>query len=389
MMNVSNDAALSDDSTGSDWLVKGLVLGGLVMVVGVLYLLFRDDLTLRAIAAREQQLRAFRDSQPVLVYVLAFLLYVVVTGLSLPGAAVLSLAYGWYFDFWPAVVLVSFASTTGATVAFLLSRYLFRDAFRRRFGERMEAFERNLAREGAFYLFSLRLVPAVPFFVLNVVMALTPIAVGTFWWVSQLGMLPATMVFVYAGSTIPSLDQLADPNQLRPDEVRDWPRLVAMLDRASRDDGPATARRLWAVLPDETRDVVENAAGQGDVAEAARTAIVDGLNEVVTRRDFALAEPWSELQYEREPAEGDANAVERTHLTKINRAVLVAAFPGLIGPSQPILSWQLIGAFVLLGVFPLAVKKGVGWWKGVPGEEGSEAKANGETETGDVAAERR
>ena len=174
------------------------------------YLRFGDALTLAAIAEQEEALREYQQANPWLVYGAAFLVYVAVTGLSLPGAAVLTLVFGWYFDFLRAVVLVSFASTTGASLAFLLSRYVFRDAVQSRFGGRLRAFNDALARDGALYLFTLRLVPAVPFFVINLVMGLTPLRVGTFWWVSQVGMLPGTAVYVYAGSAVPDLQVLSE-----------------------------------------------------------------------------------------------------------------------------------------------------------------------------------
>lgn len=145
-----------------------------------------------------------------MVYGVAFLVYVVVTGLSLPGAAVLTLVYGWYFGLFRGIVLVSFASTAGATLAFLLSRFLFRDAIQKRFGQRLDSFNESLEREGPFFLFTMRLIPAVPFFVINAVMGLTPIRTTTFWWVSQLGMLAGTAVYVYAGSSVPNLQALAD-----------------------------------------------------------------------------------------------------------------------------------------------------------------------------------
>lgn len=178
-----------------------------VMIGGTI--LFRDSLSLSALSVREGELKAFQADHPVIVYGLAFLIYVGVTGLSLPGATVLTLTCGWFFGFWRALVLVSFASTTGATVAFLVSRYLLRDSIQRRFGDRLQAFNQALEREGAFYLFMLRLTPVVPFFVINVVMGLTPMRPRTFWWVSQLGMFPATVAFVYAGSNVPSLGRLA------------------------------------------------------------------------------------------------------------------------------------------------------------------------------------
>jgi len=164
---------------------------------------------LNALADRESQLREFQADHPVFVYAMAFLIYVVVTGLSLPGAAALTMVYGWFFKFWPALILVSFSSTTGATAAFLLSRYLFRDAVQRRFGDSLSKFNEALEREGAFYLLTLRLIVAVPFFVINLVMGLTPIRTSTYWWVSQIGMLPGTAVFVFAGTSFPSLEELA------------------------------------------------------------------------------------------------------------------------------------------------------------------------------------
>lgn len=190
------------------WL-KLIVLALVLGAAAALFLLFRGSLTLDNLAAREGQLREYYQNHPGLVLSLAFLIYVSVTGLSLPGAAPLSVVYAWYFGFWHAMVLISFASTLGATLAFLLSRYLLRDVIQNRFGERLVAFNANLEKEGAFYLFTLRLIPAVPFFVINLVMGLTPMKTRTFWWVSQVGMLAGTAVFVWAGSSVPSLEELA------------------------------------------------------------------------------------------------------------------------------------------------------------------------------------
>jgi uncharacterized membrane protein YdjX (TVP38/TMEM64 family) len=191
-------------------LVKPLVfvMFALVIVVGLFSL--SDEGVLKTLSEREDQLHEAKEQYFVLVFGAAFLIYVAVTGLSLPGAAVLSLSCAWLFEFWPALVLVSFASTTGATLAFLLSRYLFREALVARFGSRLEAFNAALAREGAWYLFTLRLIVVAPFWVVNLVMGLTPIRVRTFWWVSQLGMLPGTIVFVWAGSSIPTLREIAE-----------------------------------------------------------------------------------------------------------------------------------------------------------------------------------
>lgn len=189
---------------------KLFVLAVVVAAVVIGYVQFRDTLTLQNLAAKEAELKTVQQEHPWLVYGAAFLVYVVVTGLSLPGATVLTLTCGWFFGFWRGVVLVSFASTTGATVAFLVSRFLLRDSIQSRFGEKLATFNRALEREGAFYLFMLRLIPAVPFFVINVVMGLTPIRTRTYWWVSQLGMIPGTAVYVYAGSSVPNLATLAE-----------------------------------------------------------------------------------------------------------------------------------------------------------------------------------
>ena len=185
-----------------------LVVVGLV--IGVAYFKFGDTFSPAKLAERESELRQYQAEHPLLVYGLAFIAYVVVTGFSLPGAAGMSLIYGWYFGFWRGVPLVSFASTAGATVAFLLSRYLLRETVQNRFGERLAGFNQALEREGAFYLFTLRLIPAAPFWMINLVMGLTPIRTWTFGWVSQLGMLPATIVYVYAGSSLPNLKTFAD-----------------------------------------------------------------------------------------------------------------------------------------------------------------------------------
>lgn len=195
-------------SRGLPWL-KIIVVAVVATLVVVGYAKFGDSLSPAALADRESELRQFQANHPVLVYGAAFLIYVVATGLSLPGAAGLSLLFGWYFGFVRGVILISFASTTGATVAFLLSRYLIRDSVQRRFGTRLATFNEALEREGAFYLFTLRLIPAFPFWLINLLMGLTPIKTRTYWWVSQLGMFPATCVYVYAGASIPNLQTLA------------------------------------------------------------------------------------------------------------------------------------------------------------------------------------
>lgn len=188
---------------------KWAVLAIVVAVVAVGFWALGDRLSFEYLATREAALREYRQSDPLLTTMVAVLIYIAVAGFSLPGASALTLAYGWYFGFWAALLVVSFGSTGGATLAFLLTRYFFRDWVQQRFAARLQAINAAFDREGALYLFTLRLIPAVPFFVINALMGLTKIRVTTFWWVSQLGMLPGTAAYVYAGASVPSLQSLA------------------------------------------------------------------------------------------------------------------------------------------------------------------------------------
>ncbi len=206
----SSELSDTDDLQNRKFPLKRIVLALLLVTTGIAFLFFRDSLSLASLAAQESHLRSYYTAHPVWVLTIAFLVYVLVTGLSLPGAAVLSLVYAWYFGFWRALILISFASTLGATLAFILSRFLLRDLIQNRFASQLAAFNSNLEKEGAFYLFTLRLIPAVPFFVINLVMGLTPMKVSTFWWVSQVGMLAGTIVFVWTGASVPNLNQLAE-----------------------------------------------------------------------------------------------------------------------------------------------------------------------------------
>ncbi len=180
----------------------------LVVLLGVLGLLAAAWLSGLASPGAEQLGRLYHFLQqtqrehPLATYVAALALYVFVTGLSIPVANVLSVLYGMLFGFWPALVLVSFGSTAGATLAMLLARYVLRPWVQRRFGSRLEVLQQHWQREGAWYLFSLRLAPVVPFWFINLAMGLLPVRVGTFWWISQLGMLPGTVLYVGAGASL-------------------------------------------------------------------------------------------------------------------------------------------------------------------------------------------
>ena len=186
----------------------------LVVIIAVLIgVFFAFDLggyvSLDGLRARQDAITAYRDENMLEAALIYFAIYIAVTALSLPGAAVMTLAGGAFFGLLWGTVLVSFASTVGATFAFLIARLLFRDAVQNRFGSSLRAVNAGVARDGAFYLFTLRLVPLFPFFVINLLMALTPIRTLVFFLVSQLGMFPATVVYVNAGTQLGKLDSLA------------------------------------------------------------------------------------------------------------------------------------------------------------------------------------
>ena len=188
------------------WLALGLLVAAVV-------LFFAFDLgqylNLEAIKARQAQLEGWRAAQPLQAALIFFGAYVLVTALSLPGATVMTLAGGAIFGLGWGTLLISFASSIGATLAFLASRWLLGGWVQERFADRLKAFNEGMERDGAFYLFTLRLVPLVPFFVINLAMGLTRIRPLTFYGVSQLGMLPATLVYVNAGTQLAQIDSLA------------------------------------------------------------------------------------------------------------------------------------------------------------------------------------
>jgi pyruvate/2-oxoglutarate dehydrogenase complex dihydrolipoamide dehydrogenase (E3) component/uncharacterized membrane protein YdjX (TVP38/TMEM64 family) len=158
--------------------------------------------------SQQAAIEAYRAAHPGLTAGIFFAVYVAVTGLSLPGAAILTLAGGAIFGLLWGAVIVSFASTLGATLAFLVARFALRDWVQSQFGVRLKAINAGIEKEGGFYLFTLRLIPIFPFFVVNLVMGLTPIRAWTFCWVSQIGMLAGTLVYVNAGTQVARIDSL-------------------------------------------------------------------------------------------------------------------------------------------------------------------------------------
>ncbi|HHQ4623696.1 TPA: FAD-dependent oxidoreductase [Aeromonas veronii] len=184
-------------------LLLALVMGGLIGAFFALDL--GRYLTLDALQAQQAAVAQWVDSHFVSASLLFVLIYVLSTALSLPGASLLTLGGSAVFGVAWGLLLVSFASSIGATLAFLSARFLLRDWVTARFGDKLATFQSGMAKEGAFYLLSLRLIPIFPFFLVNLLMGLTPIRVSTYYWVSQLGMLPGTFVYVLAGSELGQL----------------------------------------------------------------------------------------------------------------------------------------------------------------------------------------
>ncbi|UAB73431.1 dihydrolipoyl dehydrogenase [Vibrio sp. SCSIO 43132] len=182
-------------------------------IIGFIVLWFSLDLgrflTLETAKQQQEQLSSLIQDNPLLSSVSYFVIYVIVTALSLPGAAIMTLLGGALFGFGWGLLLVSFASSVGATLAFLFSRFLLRDWVQSKFGDRLSAINEGVEKQGKFYLFTLRLIPVFPFFVVNLLMGLTPIKARDFYWVSQLGMLAGTAVYVNAGTQLAEIDSLA------------------------------------------------------------------------------------------------------------------------------------------------------------------------------------
>lgn len=190
--------------------MRRLALLLLIAVAVALFFGLGLDRYLTLAYAREsiEGFRELRAEEPLPVILAYFVIYVVVTALSLPGAAIMTLAGGALFGLLEGTILVSFASSLGALLAFLVARYLFHDTVQDRFGQRLRAINDGVRRDGAFYLFTLRLVPIFPFFVINLLMALTPIRALSYYLVSQVGMLPATVVYVNAGTQLAQLESV-------------------------------------------------------------------------------------------------------------------------------------------------------------------------------------
>lgn len=194
-------------TAGKRW---GLLAVLLVAVTAFFALGLQRYLSLEYVKSQQGQLEAWRAANPLVAALSFFGLYIGVTALSLPGATILTLAAGAIFGLGWGSLIASFAASIGATLAFLMSRVVLRDWVQAKFGERLAAINEGVRKDGAFYLFSLRVVPLFPFFLINLAMGLTRIRVLTYYWVSQIGMLLGTLVYVNAGTQLARIDKLAD-----------------------------------------------------------------------------------------------------------------------------------------------------------------------------------
>jgi dihydrolipoamide dehydrogenase len=235
----------------------------------------QSHLTLEALKTQQQTIETYRSNHPVMAVVIYALTYIAVTGLSLPGAAILTLGGGAVFGLLWGTLIVSFASTIGATLAFLAARFLFRDAVKSRFGERLQAIDAGVAKEGSLYLFTLRLVPVFPYFVINLLMGLTSLKTHTFYWVSQIGMLAGTVVYVNAGTQLGQLESLS--GILSPGVIGSFVLLGIFPLIANKIVEAVKANKVYANWPKPTRfdnNIVVIGGGSGGLVTSYIAAAV-------------------------------------------------------------------------------------------------------------------
>lgn len=192
------------------WAFRAAWVAGVALLVIVGVWQCSECFSLESLASHEGELRAFQSNHPYLLYGIVFVLYTIGFAIGLPLAALMTIVVGWLFDFIPALVLSSVGSSLGAALTFMTSRYFFRERMENWLGSTMEKFQSELEDSAAFYLFISRLIPQIPFVLVNLVMGLSPISLRTFFWVSQLSMLPVLIIFVWIGGSLPSLQMIAD-----------------------------------------------------------------------------------------------------------------------------------------------------------------------------------
>jgi len=226
-------------------------------------------LSLDYLKSQQAALSNLYSNRPFMVIASFFTIYVASTALSLPGAAILTLAAGAIFGLFTGLLIVSFASSIGATLAFLVSRFLLRDTIESKFGDKLRTFNDNIERDGAFYLFTVRLVPVFPFFLVNLVMGLTKLKTGVFYLVSQLGMLAGTIVFVNAGTQLAKIDSLG--GILSPKLLFSFALLGIFPLVAKKAVDIIKARKVYADYPKPEsydRDIVVIGAGAGGLVSS-------------------------------------------------------------------------------------------------------------------------
>ncbi len=191
--------------------IQKIAIVAAIVILAVLFKVFDlgQYLSLSYLKASRDSFAQLYAQHRLLIIAGYMVIYITATALSLPGATVLTLAGGALFGLLAGTVIISFASTIGATLACLVARFVLRDWVQNRFGERLAAINRGIEEEGPFYLFTLRLIPVFPFFVINLAMGLTRMPLRTFYWVSQLGMLPGTVVYVNAGKELGRIESLS------------------------------------------------------------------------------------------------------------------------------------------------------------------------------------
>jgi dihydrolipoamide dehydrogenase len=264
---------------------KLLVLAALLAaVVAFVALDLGRFFTLDQFRAQQSAIEAYHQAHPLQTALIFLAGYVAVTALSLPGAVIMTLVAGAIFGLLWGTVIVSFASSIGATLAFLASRLLFRDAIQRRFGDKLRAINQGIEKEGAFYLFTLRLVPVFPFFVINLAMGLTPIPTRTFYWVSQAGMLLGTIVYVNAGTQIGRIESLR--GILSPTLLVSFALLGIFPLIAKRIVDMIKARKVYAAWPRPARfdrNLVVIGAGSAGLVAAYIAAAVKAKVTLIER----------------------------------------------------------------------------------------------------------
>ena len=192
-------------------LFQKILIGVVLLSAVVAFKVFDPGqyLTLAYIKTSQEKFALLYAEHPLMVVLGYGAIYILATSLSLPGAAVLTLAGGALLGLWTGVITVSFASSIGATLACIVSRFILRDWVQSKFGDRLKPVNDGIEKEGAFYLFTLRLIPIFPFWLINLLMGLTKMPLRRFYWVSQVGMLPATIVYVNAGKELAKIESLS------------------------------------------------------------------------------------------------------------------------------------------------------------------------------------